>query len=205
VDPLGDPHISAPAGLVGRSRELAAVGGFLDQARSGGAALLIFGEPGVGKTVLLNAAAETASAAGTVVLRAAGVEFEADMSFSGLHQVLLPVYEEFVGLSQPHQNALNVALGFSAGQVPDRMLVSNAALILLRQAAAARPVLVVVDDLPWLDRVSAGVLGFIARRLAGSSVVFLAASRPGDESFFERAGLPASSWHRSMTRQRGGW
>jgi len=81
VDSLGDPHVSTLAGLVGRSRELAAVGAFLDQARSGGAVLLISGEPGVGKTVLLNAAAETASAAGTVVLRAA---VEPDEHVAGL-------------------------------------------------------------------------------------------------------------------------
>jgi DNA-binding CsgD family transcriptional regulator/tetratricopeptide (TPR) repeat protein len=131
-----------------------------------------------------------AGAAGAQVLRAAGVEFEADMSFAGLHQVLLPLYEEFVRLSPPHREALNVALGFGAGQAPDRMLVSNAALMALRRAAADRPLLVAVDDLPWLDRVSAGVLGFVARRLAGSLVGFLATSRPGEESFFEWVGLP---------------
>ncbi len=184
------PHTGTAGGLIGRSGELAAVGAFLDRARSGGAALLIFGEPGTGKTVLLDAAAEMALAAGIQVLRAAGVEFEADMSFAGLHQVLLPLYQEFTRLSQPHRDALSVALGFGAGQAPDRMLVSNAALMMLRQAAVARPVLVAVDDLPWLDRVSAGVLGFVARRLAGSSVGFLATSRSGEESFFERAGLP---------------
>jgi DNA-binding CsgD family transcriptional regulator/tetratricopeptide (TPR) repeat protein len=184
------PHTGAVGGLIGRTGELATLGAFLDQARSGGAALLIFGEPGAGKTVLLDAAAEMAVAAGTRVLRVAGVEFEADMSFAGLHQALLPLHEEFARLSQPHQDALNVALGFCTGQPPDRMVVSNAALTVLRRAAAARPVLVVVDDLPWLDRVSAGVLGFVARRLVGSSVGFLATSRPGEESFFERAGLP---------------
>src|SRR5262249_35437215 len=122
--------------------------------------------------------------------RASGVEFEADMPFAGLHQVLLPLHEEFTRLSRPHRNALNVALGFGTGQVPNRMLVSNATLMVLRWAAATRPVLVAVDDLPWLDRVGAGVLGFAARRLGGSSVGFLATSRPGEESFFEWAGLP---------------
>ena len=190
MDDRDGPHISIAEGLIGRRDELATVGAFLDQARSGGAALLIFGEPGAGKTVLLEAAAEMALAAGTQVLRAAGVEFEADMSFAGLHQALLPLQGEFNMLSQPHWDALNVALGFGTGQAPDRMLVSNAALMMLRQAAAARPVLLAVDDLPWLDRVSAGVLGFAARRLAGSSVGFLATSSPGEESFFERAGLP---------------
>jgi len=184
-------HYAGPAGrLIGRSSELAAVGAFLDQARSDGAALLIFGEPGAGKTALLDAAAEMALAAGTRVLRVAGAEFEAEISFAGLHQALLPLHAEFTSLSRPHQEALNVALGFGTGRTPDRLLVSNAALMMLRRAAAARPVLVAVDDLPWLDRVSAGVLGFVARRLADSSVGFLATSRPGEESFFERVGLP---------------
>jgi DNA-binding CsgD family transcriptional regulator/tetratricopeptide (TPR) repeat protein len=176
--------------LIGRSGELAAIGAFLDHARTDGAALLIFGEPGAGKTVLLDAAAGMALAAGTRVLHASGVEFEADLSFAGLHQVLLPLHEGFARLGRPHRDALNVALGFGTGQVPDRLLVSNAALTMLREAAAARPVLIAVDDLPWLDRVSAGVLGFVARRLGGSSVGFLATSRRGEESFFERARLP---------------
>ena len=80
------PHTGTAGGLIGRSGELAAVGAFLNRARSGGAALLIFGEPGAGKTVLLDAATEMALAAGTQVLRVAGVEFEADMSFARLHQ-----------------------------------------------------------------------------------------------------------------------
>lgn len=83
-----------------------------------------------------------------------------------------------------------MALGFGTGQVPDRMLVCTAALMVLRQAAEDRPVLLAVDDLPWLDRVSAGVLGFVARRLAGSPVGFLATCRPGEESFFDPARLP---------------
>src|SRR5262249_40712183 len=87
-------YAGARADLVGRSDELATVGAFLDQARTRGAALLIFGDPGAGKTVLLDAAAEMALAAGTRVLRASGVEFEADMPFAKLHQVLLPLHEE---------------------------------------------------------------------------------------------------------------
>ena len=176
--------------LVGRSGELALIGAFLDRAGTHGEALMLSGEPGVGKTALLEAAADVASQAGTRVLRAAGVEFEAGMMFSGLHQALLPVYEEFPQLSAAHRDALNVALGFGDGPAPDRLLVSSAALTVLRRVAAARPVLLVVDDLPWLDRASAVVLGFVARRLAGSRVGFLAASRSEQESFFERAGLP---------------
>ena len=174
---------------MGRGGELALIGAFIEQACTGGDTLLLFGEPGAGKTALLDAAAGTASDAGTLVLRAAGVEFEADLPFSGLHQVLLPLLDEFGQLSAAHRDALNVALGYGEGPPPDRLLVSTATLTVLRQAAAASPVLVIVDDLPWLDRASAGVLGFVARRLADSRVGFLAASRPGLESFFERAGL----------------
>ena len=176
--------------LFGRSSELALIGAFAERARAGGEALLLFGEPGAGKTALLDAAADAAAEAGTRVLRAAGAEFEADLAFSGLHQVLLPLFGEFGQLSAAHRDALNVALGYGAGPPPDRLLVSTATLTVLCQAAAASPVLVIVDDLPWLDRASAGVLGFVARRLPGSRVGFLAASRPGQESFFERAGLP---------------
>ena len=174
---------------MGRSGELALIGAFVERACTGGDTLLLFGEPGAGKTALLDAAAAAASDAGTLVLRAAGVEFEADLAFSGLHQVLLPLLDVFGQLSAAHRDALNVALGYGEGPPPDRLLVSTATLTVLRQAAAASPVLVIVDDLPWLDRASAGVLGFVARRLAGSRAGFLAASRPEPESFFERAGL----------------
>ncbi|MGO9779497.1 MAG: ATP-binding protein [Streptosporangiaceae bacterium] len=176
--------------LVGRTDELALIGAFVERARTGGEALLLFGEPGAGKTVLLDAAAEAATQAGFAVLRAGGVEFEADLTFSALHQVLLPLLGEFARLSAGHRDALNAALGYGAGPPPDRLLMSTATLTVLRQAAAASPVMMIVDDLPWLDRASAGVLGFVARRLAGSRVGFLMASRLGEESFFERSGLP---------------
>jgi DNA-binding CsgD family transcriptional regulator len=176
--------------LIGRDRELGILARFLDQAAAEGGAFLLVGEPGAGKTALLEAAADAAGEAGSGVLRAAGVEFEADLTYSGLHQVLLPLFGQFERLGPAHRDVLNVALGYGEGPPPDRLLVSTATLTVLLQAAAAKPVLVVVDDLPWLDRASAGVLGFVARRLAGSRVGFLAALRPGEESFFERAGLP---------------
>jgi AAA ATPase domain len=176
--------------LIGRHTELAAVQAFVERTRSDGEALLVLGEPGVGKTVLLDAAAETASAAGACVLRASGVGFEAVITFSGLNQTLLPLLAELGHLTPTHRDALNVALGFSEGRAPHRLLVSNATLALLRRVAAARPILVVIDDLPWLDRASAEVLGFVARRLAGSRVGVLGASRSGEESFFNTVGLP---------------
>ena len=174
---------------MGRGRELALISSFLDQASRSGEALLLLGEPGVGKTALLEAAAAEAQATGIRVLRSAGVEFEAEVAFSGLHQTLLPLRDQFAQIDPAHRQALNVALGLGEGPLPDRLVVANATLTVLRQAAAA-PVLLIVDDLPWLDRASAGGLGLVARRLAGTRVGFLAASRTGENSFFERAGLP---------------
>jgi DNA-binding CsgD family transcriptional regulator len=187
-EPYGDGRRAGQ--LIGRELEMDRVRSFLATARREGGALLVTGEPGVGKTEILNAASEAASAANMRLIRAAGVEFEAETSFSVLNQVLLPLLGELPQLPAVHRDALNVALGFGDGAPPSPLVVSNAALGLLRQTATARPVLVILDDLPWLDRASAGVLGFVARRLAGSQVGFLGASRTGEVDFFNRAGLP---------------
>ena len=176
--------------LFGRELEMDRIRSFLAAARTEGTALLVTGEPGVGKTGLLNAASEAASADGMRVLRAAGVEFEARTSFSGLNQVFLPLLGALPQLAAVHRNALNVALGFADGPPPSRLVVSNAALVLLRQTATAQPVLVILDDLPWLDRASAGVLSFVARRLVGSQVGLMGASRTGEVDFFDHTGLP---------------
>ncbi|MGH2446633.1 MAG: ATP-binding protein [Candidatus Limnocylindria bacterium] len=176
--------------LVGRDAELDRLRAFLTTARTDGGALLVTGEPGVGKTELLDAASESASAAGTRILHAAGIQFESGMSFSGLNQVLLPLLDALPQLPAVHRDALNVALGFADGAPPSRLVVSNAALVLLRKAGTARPLIVIIDDLPWLDRASAGVLSFVARRLDGSQVGLLGASRTGEEDFFDHVGLP---------------
>lgn len=188
---MGKVEHSGPAavsGLFGRDRELGLIEAFIAGTAVGGGALLLLGEPGVGKTVLLDAA--EMMAAGLRIVRAAGVEFEADLPFSGLHQLLLPLHEEFSKLSSVHRDALNAALGFGEGTTPDRLVICNATLMVLQRSAAARPVLVIVDDLPWLDRASAAVLGFVARRLSGSRVGLLAAARTGQGGFLESAGLP---------------
>ncbi|MBM0231129.1 AAA family ATPase [Micromonospora sp. STR1_7] len=176
--------------LIGRDEELAVARRFLRQAMVNGGSMLVSGEPGAGKTALLDAVAESATETGMRVLRAAGVEFEADISYSGLNQLLFPLYDAFSELPPVHCAALQVALGFGSGQPPGRLLVSNAVLLLLRSMATARPLLLIVDDLPWLDRSSSAVLGFVARRLVGTSVGFLAATRSHTASFFEQSGIP---------------
>jgi len=186
----GSPGRRMTEPLVGRDGELEFLRSFVDQAAVAGGALLVWGDAGVGKTVLLDAAASLAKAAGTRVLRARGAEFEAEVSFAGLNQVLYPLFDGLPRLTAAHRRALSVALGLREGRRPDQLVVSNAALSLLRHAGADGPLLLIVDDLPWVDRASAAVLGFVARRVTGSQVGFLAAARSSEESFFERGGLP---------------
>jgi DNA-binding CsgD family transcriptional regulator len=186
----GGPVGGAPGSLVGRADDLEFVFSFADRAAVSGGALLLSGEAGVGKTVLLDAAAVHAEGAGRRVLRAAGVEFEGAVSFAGLNQLLHPLLGQARGLSAAYRNALDVALGVRTGTSPDQLMLANATLALLVRASRRVPVLVAVDDLPWLDRASALVLGVVARRLAGTPVGFLAVSRSGEDGFFDHGGLP---------------
>jgi DNA-binding CsgD family transcriptional regulator len=135
-------------------------------------------------------ASDVAAESGTRILHASGIQFEAGMSFSGLNQLLLPLVGDLPHLPDVHRNALNVALGFGEGAPPGPLVVSSATLVLLRAAATEQALLLILDDLPWLDRASAGVLSFVARRLDGSKVGLIGASRTGEEDFFDHAGLP---------------
>ncbi|MFI6060087.1 AAA family ATPase [Streptomyces sp. NPDC051286] len=174
--------------IVGRIEDVQRVLEFLEDGAGRGRGLHIVGEAGVGKSTLLDAVAEVAAEAGTRVLRADGVEFEADVPFAGLHQILMPVLDDREHLPAEYRAALDVALGFGPGLAPDRLLLVNATLALLRRAAAETPLLLIVDDLPWLDRASAVVLGFVSRRL-GNQVGFVAASRTDGQSLFDHGGL----------------
>jgi DNA-binding CsgD family transcriptional regulator len=178
------------ADLFGRADELATIHSFLDRSAERGDALLITGTVGVGKTALVDAAAEHAAAGGMRVLRADASEFATSEAYAGLGQILRPLLPEFDRLDAVHRGALHAALALGPAPAPNRVLVSTAVLILLRRLAATRPILVLVDDLPWLDRPSADVLGFLARRIGGARLGFLASSRVDDSSVLEQVSLP---------------
>jgi DNA-binding CsgD family transcriptional regulator len=159
---------------------------FVAGVRAGeGRALVVRGEPGVGKTVLLDYLARRASACR--VARAAGVQSEMELAFAALHQLCAPMLDHAESLPVPQREALRTAFGLSAGPVPDRFLVGLAVLGLLSETAAERPLVCIVDDQQWLDHASAQALGFAARRLAADPVGLVFAARvPGEDV----AGLP---------------
>jgi hypothetical protein len=160
---------------------------FVAGVRAGeGRALVVRGEPGVGKTVLLDYLAGRASGSGCRVVRAAGVQSEMELAFAGLHQLCAPMLDHAVSLPVPQRGALRTAFGLGAGPVPDRFLVGLAVLGLLSEAAGERPLICVVDDAQWLDRASAQALGFAARRLAADPVGLVFAARVRGE---DMAGL----------------
>ena len=138
-------------------------------------ALVVRGEPGVGKTALLDYVAEQAS--GCRVLRAAGVQSEMELAFAGLHQLLAPMLDRLDRLPVPQRDALRTAFGVSAGSAPDRFLIGLAVLSLLSEVAEERPLICLVDDEQWLDRASAQVLAFVARRLEAEAVGLVFAAR----------------------------
>jgi DNA-binding CsgD family transcriptional regulator len=177
--------------IVGREAELAQIDRLVDGLTRGSGGVLLFGgEGGVGKTALLDVAATRAEAAGFRVLRARGVEYEADVSFISLSQLLLPLRDVLGELEPEFRDALKVMTGLDSGPPPDRLLLSNAVLSLLVEEGRRQPVLLVVDDLPWVDRASATVLSFVAQGVAAGPLGFVGASRTEQVSFFERLGLP---------------
>jgi DNA-binding CsgD family transcriptional regulator len=177
--------------LIGREPEIERLGQFVGQVTRGeGAALLLSGDPGVGKTSLLDFGAALAARSGIRLLRATGSQFEADISFAALHQLLRPCLDQVPSLSPRLAEALNVALRLGEGPPPAQLLIASAVLALLRQAAGEQPLLLVADDLMWLDHASALVLGMMARRLEGLPVALLAAGRTGESSFFDQGNLP---------------
>ncbi|WP_316520076.1 AAA family ATPase [Kitasatospora brasiliensis] len=165
--------------LFGRDGELAAVDALVDALPERGAALLIHGAPGLGKTALLEHAAARAGSAGFTVLRASGVPAEAELPFAGLHQLTHTLTDRVPHLPAAQARALLGAFGMAepSHSTSRFFLIALATLGLLGEAAAEAPVLLVVDDTQWLDPQTLDVLGFIARRVGADSLGLLAAVR----------------------------
>jgi DNA-binding CsgD family transcriptional regulator len=175
--------------LLGRDHECAVIDAVVADARAGtGGALVVRGEPGIGKSALLGYARQ--HAAPMLVLSAVGVQAESDLAFAGLHELLRPVLAYLGELPDTQSQALAGALGLAPSRHADRLLISAAVLSLLARAAEEGPALCVVDDAQWVDRPSADALVFTARRLRAERLAILFAAREGEATRFEAAGLP---------------
>ena len=172
--------------LLGRSNECAALDELLDVVRGGQSRVLVMrGEPGVGKTALLEHAVDAAS--DYRIVRAFGVEAEMELPFAALQTVCAPMLDRLDRLPEPQRAAIGTAFGLSGGAPPEQLLVGLAALSLLADASRQQPLLCVIDDAQWLDRASAQALAFVARRLLADPVAVLFATRGPSQ---ELVGLP---------------
>ncbi|MFD7135326.1 ATP-binding protein [Streptomyces sp. NPDC059894] len=174
--------------IIGRDGERARIAAFTTA--GDGRALVLRGEAGVGKSVLLDEVAGQASGAGHRVVRALGVETESGLPFAGLHQLLHPLLPRDTSLDRDHRSVLDVVFGRESGGAPSIMALGIAVLDLLALAASEEPLLLVIDDGHWFDEPSADVCSFVARRLAGYQVKLLVGLRTDTESAFDAAGLP---------------
>jgi len=174
--------------LRGRRSACGALDRLLAGVRSGHSGVLVLrGEAGVGKTALLEYLAQRAS--DCRVARAVGVESEMELAYAGLHQLCAPMLKQLDRLPAPQRDALLTASGLSAGDPPDRFMVGLAVLNLLSDAAEEQPLICVIDDGQWLDRVSAQTLAFVARRLLAEPIALVFGVRePSDQQ--ELLGLP---------------
>jgi DNA-binding CsgD family transcriptional regulator len=178
-----------PPVLLGRTGELEVLDQLIVDARNGRSAVLVLrGEPGIGKTALLQYI--TGHAAGLRVVRGTGVESEMELAFAGLHQLCAPLIGHLGSLAEPQRRGLSVAFGLASGDSPDRFLVALAALGLLAETAEEQPLLCVVDDAQWLDQASAQALGFVGRRLLAEPIALIFAARAPAATPDHLAGLP---------------
>jgi DNA-binding CsgD family transcriptional regulator len=167
--------------LVDRASERAVLERLLEGVRGGESqALVLAGEPGIGKTALLEHMVERA--ADCRVISVSGVQSEMELAFAALQQVCAPLLDRLSAVPVPQAEALRITFGLASGPVPDRLLVGLAVLSLLAETAAEQPLLCVVDDEQWLDRASAQLIAFVARRLGAESIGLVFGTRaPSDE------------------------
>jgi len=176
--------------LLGREREIAALSSVIQAGRERGSVLLMVGEPGIGKSALLAVTRASARDAGYTVLRATGVESEMHLPFGGVHQMLAPLMDRLGMLSPAHRDALGTALGLSDGARPDLFLIAEATFDLLRLERRERPVIVIADDVQWLDPQSHQILAFVAHRGVAAGLCVLGAVRAGHPGPLPDAGFP---------------
>jgi DNA-binding CsgD family transcriptional regulator len=186
---IGSAHGEA-APLLGRLEEQSLMTSLLDDVATRGQALVLSGEPGIGKSRLLSICERTARERGMAVLSTTGVQSEARLPFAGLHQLLRPVRDRAGELRDVQRAALDAAFGLTDEAAPEHFRIAMAALDLVSEAASDAPVLLVVDDAQWLDPPTSDVLAFVARRIESDPIVLLAAIRDGYPSALGDAGLP---------------
>jgi hypothetical protein len=172
--------------LLGRTRECGQLNELLDVVRRGESQILVLrGEPGIGKTALLDYA--VASARGFNEIRATGSESESALPFAALHQVCTPILDKLDRLPEPQQDALRITFGVTTGDVPDRLLIGLATSSLFSEASAEQHLLCVIDNEHLLDQPSAQALAFVARRLRTDPVAMIFATTAASP---ELEGLP---------------
>ena len=176
--------------LFGRELETGLLEKLIDRAPERGGALVIRGEPGIGKSSLLTVAGRRARACGLRVLRATGVQSEADLAFSGLYQLLAPVLDRLGALPASQADALEAAFGLVDVAVPDAYLIALATLELLADTAELGPLLLLCEDAQWLDQPTADVLAFVARRVESEPIALLFAIRDGYPGPLDSAEVP---------------
>ena len=186
---LGTAHDAATP-LVGRLEEQGLLTSLLDDVGTRGHALVLRGEPGIGKSRLLSEAERSARQRGMAVLTTAGVQSEAHLPFAGLHQLLRPVRERASGLRDAQRAALDAAFGLTDEAAPEHFRIAMAALELVSEVATDAPLVLVVEDAHWLDRPTSDALAFVARRIESDPILLLAAIRDGYPSALGDAGLP---------------
>src|ERR1700677_402823 len=178
--PAGSPVWPRSPTLVGRRPERRVLDSLVEDVRAGHSrALVIYGEPGVGKSALLDYLAENAS--GCRVARTTGIQAEMELPFAALQQLCSPILGGLGHIPAPPHDALSGAFGLSTGPPADRFLVGLAVLSLLSEVAAERPLICVIDDQQWLDFATAQVLAFAARRLGTESLGLVFAARTPSE------------------------
>jgi DNA-binding CsgD family transcriptional regulator len=186
----GVPLVDTGPELIEREQECAVLDVLVDRLRDGGGAVVVRGEAGIGKSVLLQRVRRRAEAQGTRPLATVGVESEVELAFAGLHQLLRPVIGELAQQPEPQRQALEAALGLAVDVKPDPYRVAVAAFQLVCEVAESGPLVLIVDDAHWLDRSTLSVLAFIGRRLEAEHVALVAAIRSGQSTPIDDARLP---------------